>query len=117
MVPDHLVRAAPPPLLPRGLGVQQLTRVSVHCLPTYPLGALQEASIAWEKRQAEVRAKVQQESDANAWATWWDNVAGEVMCVVFFSSLWLTQAAGSLAWHAQDLWEVVCPQKALLQDA
>ncbi len=37
----------------------------------------QEASIAWEKRQAEVRAKVQQESDANAWNTWWDSVAGE----------------------------------------
>jgi hypothetical protein len=38
---------------------------------------LQEASIAWEKRQAQVRAKVQQESDATAWNNWWANVAGE----------------------------------------
>lgn len=46
------------------------------------LGPLQEASIAWEKRQAEVRAKVQQEADANAWSSWWDNVAGEGVCLL-----------------------------------
>lgn len=40
----------------------------------------QEASIAWEKRQAEVRAKVQQEADRNSWASWWDNVAGVYAC-------------------------------------
>ena len=32
--------------------------------------------MAWEKRQAEVRARVQQEADANAWTSWWDNMAG-----------------------------------------
>lgn len=35
-----------------------------------------EASISWEKRQAEVRAKVQQEADMNAWTSWWDNMTG-----------------------------------------
>lgn len=39
--------------------------------------ATQEASISWEKRQAEVRAKLQQEADANAWTSWWDNVTGK----------------------------------------
>lgn len=37
----------------------------------------QEASISWEKRQAEVRAKLQQQVDANAWTSWFDNLAGE----------------------------------------
>jgi hypothetical protein len=37
----------------------------------------QEASIAWEKRQAQVRAKVQQEADVNAWTSWWDNMTGQ----------------------------------------
>jgi len=50
------------------------------CLPVCCVGGVlaccQEASISWEKRQAEVRAKVQQEADMNAWTSWWDNMTG-----------------------------------------
>jgi hypothetical protein len=38
---------------------------------------VQEASISWEKRQAEFRAKLQQQVDANAWTSWFDNLAGK----------------------------------------
>jgi hypothetical protein len=38
---------------------------------------MQEASIAWEKRQAQVRAKLQQDKDAAAWNSWWENLGGE----------------------------------------
>jgi hypothetical protein len=41
------------------------------------LGVLQEASIAWEKRQQVVRARRQQQKDAAAWANFWaDSVGG-----------------------------------------
>lgn len=38
---------------------------------------VQEASISWEKRQAQVRAKLQQDTDAAAWNSWWENLGGE----------------------------------------
>jgi hypothetical protein len=40
---------------------------------------VQEASISWEKRQAEVRAKLQQDKDAAAWNSWWENLGGKTM--------------------------------------
>lgn len=41
------------------------------------LWVLQEASIAWEKRQQLVRARRQQQKDAAAWANFWaDSVGG-----------------------------------------
>jgi hypothetical protein len=41
------------------------------------VGGVQEASISWEKRQAEVRAKLQQDTDAAAWNSWWENLGGK----------------------------------------
>ncbi|KAF6266417.1 hypothetical protein COO60DRAFT_1474816 [Scenedesmus sp. NREL 46B-D3] len=35
-----------------------------------------EASLAWEKRQASMRAKLEQEEAASAWADWWSTVGG-----------------------------------------
>jgi hypothetical protein len=46
------------------------------CNPCCWLCNLQEASLAWEKRQASMRAKLQREEAANAWASWWSSVGG-----------------------------------------
>jgi hypothetical protein len=37
---------------------------------------VQEASLAWEKRQASMRAKLQREEAASAFADWWSTVGG-----------------------------------------
>lgn len=54
---------------------------SAQKMPAMRVGAtcvrVQEASISWEKRQAEVRAKLQQDTDAAAWNSWWENLGGE----------------------------------------
>lgn len=65
---------------------------------------VQEASISWEKRQAEVRAKLQQDTDAAAWNSWWENLGGKTITLVakgmLFFFLWL------LSWARQSQWSV-----------
>lgn len=76
---------------------------------------VQEASIAWEKRQAQVRAKLQQDTDAAAWNSWWENLGGEGLLLSMSGAACCGCAAcrrrakhlPQLLWRA-DLWMCCC---------